>query len=118
MRKTKIISTLGPATYSKIKICRLISAGMDVARINMSHISNYEKLKQNIGWIREEADNIGKSVAILLDLCGPKIRVGEINGIDHISIVHGQEYTLGFNNCDIIFISINEFSLVLSIIHA
>ena len=100
MRKTKIIATLGPASFNKETISGLMDNGMDVARINMSHHNENIGLDKHISFIREQAEKYNRTVAILFDLCGPKIRVGKLkNGT--IEINKGSHYTLGGTNCDI-----------------
>ena len=74
-RRTKIVCTLGPATWSRERIASLISAGMDVARINFSHGSQ-EQHAATIRNVREAAAAAGRPIAVLADLQGPKIRVG------------------------------------------
>ncbi|MCB0889907.1 MAG: pyruvate kinase [Nocardioidaceae bacterium] len=75
MRKAKIVCTLGPASSSKEQIRRLIDAGMDVARLNMSH-GTHEDHAQTYQFVREASDESGHGVGILADLQGPKIRLG------------------------------------------
>ncbi|MCP4309023.1 MAG: pyruvate kinase [bacterium] len=75
MRKTKIIATLGPAVASLEKITELVEAGMDVARLNFSH-GDYDSHHQFTQWVRTAAHNLGKPVAVLQDIQGPRIRVG------------------------------------------
>lgn len=75
MRRAKIVCTLGPAVGSKELILDLVNAGMNVARINASH-GSHEEHEERIDWVREAADELGKPVAILVDLQGPKIRLG------------------------------------------
>ncbi|KGF06392.1 pyruvate kinase [Arcanobacterium sp. S3PF19] len=75
MRRAKIVCTLGPATGSKEKIVELIKAGMNVARINASHGTHAEH-EERIDWVREAADELDVPVAVLVDLQGPKIRLG------------------------------------------
>jgi len=100
MRKTKIIATLGPASFNQETISGLMDNGMDVARINMSHYNENIGLDKHISFIREQAAKYNRTVAILFDLCGPKIRVGTLkNGT--IEINKGSHYTLGGTNCDI-----------------
>jgi len=100
MRKTKIIATLGPASFNQETISGLMDNGMDVARINMSHYNEKIGLDKHIRFIREQAEKYNRTVAILFDLCGPKIRVGKLkNGT--IKINKGSHYTLGGTNCDI-----------------
>ena len=74
-RKTKIVATLGPASNSEKNIRRLIQAGVNVFRLNMSH-GEHDSHRQVFLKIRNIADSMGEHIAILMDLCGPKIRVG------------------------------------------
>ncbi|MDX1920724.1 MAG: pyruvate kinase [Candidatus Caenarcaniphilales bacterium] len=76
-RKAKIICTIGPATNTPEMIENLILAGMDVARLNFSH-GSYEDHKKVTTIIREVSAKLGKPVAILQDLQGPKIRTGKL----------------------------------------
>ena len=100
MRKTKIIATLGPASFNQETISGLMDNGMDVARINMSHHNENIGLDKHISFIREQAEKYNRTVAILFDLCGPKIRVGKLKS-DTIKINKGSYYTLGGTNSDI-----------------
>lgn len=77
MQRTKIVCTIGPATQSPEMLIRLIEAGMDVARVNMSH-GTHEFHAENIRNIRSASHQAGKAVAILVDLQGPKLRVGQM----------------------------------------
>ncbi len=77
MQRTKVVCTIGPASQSREMLVRLIRAGMDVARINMSHGAQ-ELHAENIRNIRAVANSEGKAVAILADLQGPKLRVGQM----------------------------------------
>ena len=76
--KTKIIGTIGPATNTPDMIADLIRAGLDVARLNFSH-GSHEEHAENIRTIREGATIADSPIAILADLCGPKIRLGQID---------------------------------------
>lgn len=75
MRRAKIVCTLGPASNDLETIIRLVEAGMDVARLNFSH-GSHDDHRQVYARVREAADTVGRPVAILQDLQGPKIRVG------------------------------------------
>lgn len=77
--RTKILCTLGPASESPETIRALIREGMDCARLNFSH-GDYEEYVRAIQTIREAAEELGRPVAILQDLQGPKIRIGPIEG--------------------------------------
>jgi len=79
IRRTKIVCTLGPATADQATIRDLIGAGMDVARLNLSH-GSHEYHRDLIDKVRLAAKEESREIAILLDLQGPKLRVGEIEG--------------------------------------
>lgn len=101
MKRTKIIATLGPATNTSEKISELINSGMDVARINMSHTQDKEYLIDLVKKIRTEAKKINRSVSILMDLAGPKLRVKRFSKNKKITITKGNTYSLGYNDADI-----------------
>ena len=92
--RTKIVSTIGPSCSSKSMIEKMIVAGMNVARINMSHYSPDFDLPSIVKHIRSSSKEQGKSIAILMDLPGPKIRT---SNQDLITIKRGNEYTLGLD---------------------
>ncbi len=75
--KTKIVCTIGPASRSREVLARMILAGMNVARLNLSH-GTFDEHRENIRNIRTAADDVGRPITILLDLPGPKIRVGAL----------------------------------------
>ncbi|MDQ2646517.1 MAG: pyruvate kinase, partial [Myxococcota bacterium] len=77
IRRAKIVCTIGPAVESREGIRGLIEAGMDVARLNFSHGSHAEH-GARLDLVRSESEALGKPVAILQDLCGPKIRTGTV----------------------------------------
>ncbi|HXG63799.1 MAG TPA: pyruvate kinase [Blastocatellia bacterium] len=77
MRRAKIVATIGPASESEDKLRALIQAGMDVARINMSH-GEREHHGEVIARIRNVSAELKKEVAVMLDLSGPKIRTGRL----------------------------------------
>ncbi|WP_296193143.1 pyruvate kinase [uncultured Microbacterium sp.] len=76
MRRAKIVATLGPATSSYEMVRAIIEAGVDVARLNLSH-GDYSVHDANFANVRKAADDAGKPVAVLVDLQGPKIRLGK-----------------------------------------
>lgn len=94
-RRTKIIATIGPSTNSINKIYKLLDAGANGIRLNFSHGNHQEKADQ-IKWIREASRDLGKPVAIIMDLQGPKIRLGDFDGV--IEISKGQTFKLGYNS--------------------
>lgn len=90
--KTKIVCTIGPASASPEVLVQMIRAGMNVARLNFSH-SAFTSHAQDIQMIREAAKTAGYPVAIMADLPGPKIRIGEL-AEDSIFLKVGQPLTL------------------------
>ena len=91
-KRTKILATLGPATNSPEKIKQLIEAGANGFRLNFSHGSYEERLDQ-IKWIRDASTEVGRTVAILQDLQGPKIRLGVLKN-NHLDVKAGDEIVL------------------------
>ena len=79
MRKAKIICTMGPASRDEPTLGKLVAAGMDCARLNFSH-GTHEDHARTITNVRRASEIAGRPIAILLDLQGPKIRVGKIKG--------------------------------------
>lgn len=90
-KRTKILATLGPITSTPDMIKDLIEAGVNGLRLNFSH-GDYEERTDQIKWIREASDKIGKPVAILQDLQGPKIRLGMLN--ENTPVKTGDEIIL------------------------
>ena len=96
MRKTKIICTLGPSTEDEKTLRELMIAGMDVARINMSH-GTHEEHRLKIEKVKKLRREMDLPVAILLDTKGPEIRTG--NFPEKIMLEAGQEFTLTTEEC-------------------
>ena len=94
-KRTKIIATVGPSVNSYNAIVKLIEAGTNGLRLNFSHGTNAERAQQ-ISWIRKAANSIGKPVAIIQDLQGPKIRLGDFGGI--ITVKKGQSLSFQYNS--------------------
>ena len=92
MPRTKIVCTIGPASRSPEALENLIRAGMDVARLNFSHGTQAEHLEV-ITAVRRIAERLGRSVAILQDLAGLKIRIGEISS-GAVTLEAGASLTL------------------------
>ena len=92
MRKAKIVCTLGPAVGSTEKIRELVDAGMDVARLNMSH-GSYEDHERNYRLVRQASDESGHGVGIFADLQGPKIRL-ERFADGPVKLKKGQQWTI------------------------
>jgi pyruvate kinase len=91
-RRTKIVATLGPASSSPEMIAALFAAGADVFRINMSHAS-HDRMRELMRMIRDiEAAN-GRPIGVLVDLQGPKLRIGTFRE-DAVSLVKGAQFVL------------------------
>ncbi|MEJ7600167.1 MAG: pyruvate kinase [Kofleriaceae bacterium] len=98
MPRAKIVCTLGPATSTPERIGELIDAGMNVARLNFSH-GTHEDHARMLAIVRVEADKRGKAIAALLDLQGPKIRVGRF-AAGQVELKPGAEFTITTEPCD------------------
>ncbi|MFL2608109.1 MAG: pyruvate kinase [Flavobacteriaceae bacterium] len=94
-KRTKIVATLGPACNSKTKLKNLIRAGVNVFRINFSHAS-YDEVDHYIQIIKELNKELDSNVAILADLQGPKIRLGNMH--DNVSIKKGETISFDCKN--------------------
>jgi len=92
LRSTKIVATLGPASSSPAVLERMIRAGVDVARLNFSHGSAEDHLKR-AELVKEMGRKVGRTVAIMCDLQGPKIRVGKFQG-GQATLQNGQGFVL------------------------
>lgn len=93
-KRTKIIATVGPSTDSYEAIVGLIKAGANGIRLNFSHGTHEERTAQ-IKWIRKASKEVGKPVAIIQDLQGPKIRLGDFDGV--VTVQKGQALTFAYN---------------------
>ncbi|MBB6172361.1 pyruvate kinase [Nocardiopsis mwathae] len=91
-RRAKIVATLGPATSSPDTLRALVDAGLDVARLNLSH-GTYEDHRNNYDNVRAAAEAAGRSVGILADLQGPKIRLGTFAD-GPVELAPGDEFTV------------------------
>jgi pyruvate kinase len=92
VRRTKIVCTLGPATSTEEGILALVEAGMDVARLNLSH-GSYADHEQVYKWVRSAADSAKRGVGVLVDLQGPKIRLGRLAS-GPVMLETGAEFTI------------------------
>jgi pyruvate kinase len=93
VRKTKIIATLGPASSSDTAIRELIDAGVDVFRFNFSH-GTHDGHAEAIARVRRAAKDSGRTVALLQDLSGPKIRTGRLRGHSPVQLSIGDPLTI------------------------
>ena len=94
MKKTKIVCTIGPVSETEEMLRKLISAGMNVARLNFSH-GDYAEHGERISRIKRVREEMGVPVAILLDTKGPEIRTGEFK-CQEVFLAEGQEFTLTY----------------------
>jgi pyruvate kinase len=92
MRRAKIVCTLGPATDSAEQIRALVDAGMDVARFNLSH-GSYAEHEARYDHVRKASDATGRAVGVLVDLQGPKIRLGRF-GAGPVELHPGDPFTI------------------------
>lgn len=79
-RHTKIVATLGPATEAEQRIEQLISAGVDILRLNMAHATDVW-VGEIVGRIRRVSNRLGRHVAVMMDIKGPEIRTGDVEGL-------------------------------------
>src|SRR3990167_5047236 len=91
-KKTKIVCTIGPATESVEKLTALVNAGMNVMRMNFSH-GGFDEQQNRVDNLKIVKEKTGKAVAVLQDLAGPKIRIGEFES-GSITLKAGDAFTL------------------------
>src|SRR6266851_5955096 len=92
LRSTKIVATLGPASSDPAILERMVRAGVDVVRLNFSHGTADDHLKR-AEMVKEIARKVGRTVAIMCDLQGPKIRVGKFKE-GKVTLAKGQRFVL------------------------
>jgi len=93
MRRTKIVATIGPASCERVVLERLVQAGVDVVRLNFSHGDHPQHLEV-IRRVREISAAVGRPIAILQDLSGPKIRTGRLKGGGPVELKNGQRLVI------------------------
>ena len=76
-RRTKVVATLGPASSDRVTISRLFTAGADVFRINMGH-TNPDRMRELVAMIRAVESEHSRPIGVLVDLQGPKLRLGTV----------------------------------------
>ena len=89
MRHTKIVATLGPACSQPDTLRALLGAGVDIVRLNFSH-GSHESHARSYAAIRDAAEATGRTVAVMQDLSGPKIRTGPLEGGQSLTLTPGQ----------------------------
>jgi pyruvate kinase len=93
MRRTKIVATIGPASRDRAVLEGLVAAGLDVVRLNFSHGAHAHHLEV-IRHVREISAEVGRPIAILQDLSGPKIRTGRLVGGGPVELKNGRRVTI------------------------
>ena len=91
-KMARIVATIGPASSDEATLGKMVLAGMDVARLNFSH-GNYEDHGKTLTNIRAAEEKWGKPIAVLQDLCGPKIRTGQMEG-NGVQLEAGKQVTI------------------------
>ena len=95
-RRTKIVATIGPSCSSPDQLDALVAAGMDAARLNLSH-GTHDDHRERASLVREAQERAGRPIALMGDLQGPKIRVGDLSAPmqltpgDHVTVVVGRD---------------------------
>src|SRR4051812_21458643 len=87
-RRTKIVATLGPATANKEMLTALVHAGMDGARLNFSH-GTHDQHAEQARLVREVQDEVGRPLALIADLQGPKLRIGDLEA--PVTLTRGED---------------------------
>ena len=98
MRRAKIVCTLGPSSSTPERLRALVDAGMDVARLNLSH-GSYTDHEQVYQAVRKASDESGRAVGVLVDLQGPKIRTGRFSG-GPVDLANGASFTVTTREVD------------------
>ena len=96
LRRIKILATLGPASSESAMVRRLFEAGADVFRINMSH-TTHDKMRELVATIRNVEGSYGRPIGILVDLQGPKLRLGSFAD-GPIQLSNGETFVLDSDN--------------------
>ena len=99
MNRTKIIATLGPQSANSPAIRSLILSGVNVFRVNMSHIHHSDDLSDIVQIVRSTSDDLNKQIGVMMDIAGPKIRVDSKS--DEIKVKKGDILTIGYKESDI-----------------
>jgi pyruvate kinase len=96
--KTKIVATIGPASRDKATLEKLVEAGLNVARLNFSH-GSYEDHSESIRTIRSISRTHNRPIAILLDLQGPKLRIGKLENAAPVKLTAGSQICITTKQC-------------------
>jgi pyruvate kinase len=91
-RRTKIVATIGPACSTHEALTELVRAGVDGARLNLSH-GTHDQHREWARLVRETEREVGRSIALIADLQGPKLRIGDLD--EPVSLRRGEDVTVG-----------------------
>ena len=91
-RRTKIVATIGPACSTREQLLRLVEAGVDGARLNLSH-GTHDEHREWARLVREVERDLGRPIALIADLQGPKLRIGDLD--EPITLRRGEEIVVG-----------------------
>lgn len=97
LKKTKIVATIGPVSADEAVFSKMVSAGLNVARLNFSH-GSHEEHTRSLGIVRKVSKRLKTPIAILQDLSGPKIRIGDFYQ-DRVMLKNGDDFTLTTKKC-------------------
>ncbi len=97
LKKTKIVATIGPVTTSEAVLTKLVKAGLNVARLNVSH-GDFAEHQEKVDNIRIVSEKLGTPIALLQDLSGPKIRIGDFYQ-ERVTLKEGDEFILTTEKC-------------------
>ena len=91
-RRTKIVATIGPACSTAESLSALVRAGVDAARLNLSH-GTHDQHREWARLVRETEAHVGRPIALIADLQGPKLRIGDLE--EPVSLRRGEDVTVG-----------------------
>src|SRR3954462_1312666 len=98
-RRAKIVATIGSATDTEESLEALLAAGVDVVRLNFSH-GTHDEHARRLQMVRSIADRLHRPIAVMLDLQGPKIRTGTLEGGKPVALKRGQSFTITTNQVE------------------
>lgn len=98
LRRSKIVATLGPASSDPVTLQKMLQAGLNVARINLSH-GTHETHRKLINAVRTAAAKQKKTISILFDLQGPKMRIGRLRGSGPVQLKRGAPFAITTKEC-------------------
>ena len=94
-RRTKIVATIGPACSTPEALAQLVNAGVDGARLNLSH-GTHDEHRERAGMVREIERELGRPIALIADLQGPKLRIGDLD--EPVTLRRGEDVVVSPSN--------------------